>query len=217
MSFFAWDAMQHSLIMKLWHLSENGQSFQMCEMVTGTQHCVEADMGAPCVRQLCLILRNVSMTSCFLMELNGCHTGTHGCTECNYLSSVLVHTCCHDRIRMYRRKAQGLRFRGCSDGKPPRKTASLASLLAGSLPSMSTEMPSKIHLHIEMIKQIALCVCSWRLDINNCVCERKMTMQKIMSDGKNCEIVKVGSLCSNINQQVCHFIVPDSVIGFNAP
>jgi hypothetical protein len=63
----------------VWLLSENGYCFRMCDILMGTLLCAEAGIRTPCncctcVRQFCLIWMHVSMISCFLMELNDCHT-----------------------------------------------------------------------------------------------------------------------------------------------
>jgi hypothetical protein len=72
----------------IWHLSEHGHSCPMCEMVTGTQRCLEIGVGAPCNRCLCQAI--VKMISSSLMQLNDCHIVTHDC--------MLVYTFCHDEI-----------------------------------------------------------------------------------------------------------------------
>jgi hypothetical protein len=61
-----------------------------------------------------------------------------------------------------------------------------------------------------------LCVSIETLQSNNDVCERKIAMQKIMSQEKVVNISKWAAFAQNINQQIGNINVPDSVIGFNA-
>jgi hypothetical protein len=63
-----------------------------------------------------------------------------------------------------------------------------------SLLSMSTELDT-LHLLMEMVNWISLCLSIKTLQSNNGVCERKIGMQK-MSDGKSREYVRVGNLRS---------------------
>jgi hypothetical protein len=55
-----------------------------------------------------------------------------------------------------------------------------------------------------------------KLESNSDVSARKITMQR-MSDGKKTINVKMSTLCSNISQQMGHFIASNSVVGFNDP
>jgi hypothetical protein len=122
-------------------------------------HSAEAHMGAPCFRQLCLTERHVSMASSSLMERNAYYTRTRGFTDCNLISSVSVHMSCYGRVRMWGSKAQRLRHKYCSYDNPPRKAFFLGFVLAGSLPSMTTQIyTQQKHLHVEKVKQMAICV-----------------------------------------------------------
>jgi hypothetical protein len=63
----------------VWLLSENDYYFRTCDILMDTLHCAAAGMRTPrnsctSVRQFCLIWMHVRMISCFLMELNDCHT-----------------------------------------------------------------------------------------------------------------------------------------------
>jgi hypothetical protein len=113
----------------VWLLWENCQYFQMCEMVMGTPHCVDAGVGTPCnscicVRQLCLIWRHVRMIFCFLMEPNDCHIKI---PWLNRVQFVTLCVCPHVLPWQAERvKPETLPPRGCSADKLP-NTASLAA------------------------------------------------------------------------------------------
>jgi hypothetical protein len=71
---------------------------------------------------------------------------------------------------------------------------------------------------MKVVKQMALCVSIVTLQSNNGVCERKITMQKDNVRWKKIvNTSKWAAFAHNNNQQMRHFTVPDSVIGFNVP
>jgi hypothetical protein len=132
--------MQHSLTIKTFEFCQKMATTSGCDILMGTLHCAEAGMWTPCnncmcVRKFCLIWMHVSIISCFLMEMNDCHTRI----PCLNWMSFVVPCVGPYGLVMIRWKGKSARnitiqslfcwqtpSRACSAEKLPKSTASLS-------------------------------------------------------------------------------------------